>query len=199
MVRESRPRARVGPPSDLVFIPVKGSHVAALAMGWLGLALASAALGAASVARVGLGVGQPQSQITVSRPASPLRALPPNGSVDDFEAPAVAPARAEGRTVSVAPFQRPSPRSTSPAAVPTGAPSAATRSGDLPVIVLPPSSGAGSGPTLGVAPTATPAPSSTSPGKGSSKKWSGGRTRPPPEPSVLLASWTSADGGPGAA
>ncbi|HSN10563.1 MAG TPA: hypothetical protein VLS51_00440 [Propionibacteriaceae bacterium] len=170
-------------------MPVKGSHVAALAIGWLAVALGSAVLGSASIARLGFGTAQPQSQITVMRVGSPMRAFPTGEGVTDFVG--VDAAGPGGRTVSVIPYLKPSVRTTaSPAPVATAAPAAAAPSditapiGDAPL--LPPTS-SGSGPTLGLAPTASPTPSSTAPGKGSTKKPPNNKSTPTPVPTLLVA------------
>jgi len=60
------PRCPKSDESDLVSIPVKGSQVAGLVAGWLAVAMSMAAIGSASVARVGLGASEPQTQITVA-------------------------------------------------------------------------------------------------------------------------------------
>ncbi len=49
---------------------MRGSQVFGLAVGWLAVALSMAAIGTASLARVGLSTSGPQAQITVSRSTS---------------------------------------------------------------------------------------------------------------------------------
>lgn len=169
-------------------MPVKGTHVAALAIGWLAVALGSAVLGSASISHLGFGAAQPQSQITVTRVGSPMKAFPTGEDVTDFVG--VEGGGPGSRAVSVIPYVKPSVRTTAlPAPVATAAPAAAATSdvtapaGDAPL--LPPTSSA-SGPTLGLAPTASPTSSSTAPGKSSPKKGNNKAT-PTPVPSVLLA------------
>ncbi|HET7725002.1 MAG TPA: hypothetical protein VFK68_10210 [Propionibacteriaceae bacterium] len=173
---------------------MKGSHLAALVTGWLAVAMASAAIGSASVARVGLAAAEPRSQITVTRSAAPVRSFPAGGAAADFVDSNVASGRADGSTLSVPPYRTPSVRPTAlPVLIVSTAPTAPVA--DQPIIVAPPSSGPGGGPTLGLLPSPTPTTSSTAPGKGPTKKPYPGKPSPSaPVPSVLLASPTSSGG-----
>jgi hypothetical protein len=186
-----------------VFVAVKGSHVAVLVLGWLAVALSSAAIGSSSVARVGLGSAKPQWQITVARTVDTNTSGRISGDgADDILEPLVAPARSEGLTVSVAPYVRPLlavPRTsstTSASAAATAAPSPA----DPPSTSLPqPDATAPADNGNDVVPSLeTPKPSSRPsipPGKSGTRRPSNGKSTIVPVPSLLVVSGTPLEAG----
>ncbi|MBI4899969.1 MAG: hypothetical protein HY829_05765, partial [Actinobacteria bacterium] len=173
-------------------------HIAVLVTGWLAVALSSAAIGSSSVARVGLGSAKPQWQITVARSVDASTSAPIVGdAADDILEPVVAPARSEGRLVSVAPYVRPFvlvPTTTSTTFAPAAA-SAAPSPADAPPSSLPapeataPADDGNDAPPI----LETPKPSSwpsIAPGKSGLRRASNGKASILPVPTLLTASPT---------
>lgn len=188
MTRQSGPLGPGGGSSDLVFLPVKGSYVAALVVGWLAVALASAAIGARSVAGVGFGASRPQWQITVARSVDTSTSVSTSDAAADIVAGGVAPARAEGRTISVPPYVRPAATGrVASAALPPPASSSPSSTSSVPTASATPSASSGSYPTPNLAITSPP---TAEPGKGATKHPPVGKPSPTPLASASPQSWS---------
>ena len=162
--------------SDLVFIPVRSSQVVGLVVGWLAVALSMAAIGTASIARVGVNISDFQTQTAVSistseRESASMRAP---GTVASVAIPA--PTLPGPQTVSFAQYAgsvtsarttRTSARPTSPSATPQAASSSSVTV--APVGVLPAVVELGSAVPAATATPTIDTPVTTRPDKGSTK------------------------------
>jgi hypothetical protein len=195
--------------SDLVLIPVRGSQVAGIAVGWLAVALSMAAIGSASVARVGGDVAEPQTQITVWRSIT-------TGNSGASLAPAVDTSRAMAAltqpgfsTVSVVQSAKPLTSARTPAAPVSSQASSATPQPTptrsvtaVPVVTAAPLVAVPNDLAVGSEPTTTPVastPTKSKPGKDHSTKYaSDSQTTGTPGSAVVaaasVATWQQAVG-----
>jgi hypothetical protein len=186
-----------------VFIPVKRSQVAGLAVGWLAVALSMAAIGAAAVARVGVDSTGSQVQITVSRSTSQGKSVATLAPSSQSSVAISVPTQADLDTASLAQYAKPvTPARTSSTPASAKTSSAApqptpTSSATLPPLAAVPEIGV-LAPDDAATTRATSTPSATKPGKGTTKHPSGGKTATGSGSATVVAvsfsAWRHAEG-----
>lgn len=174
---------------------MKGPQVAGLTLGWLAVALSMAALGTASLAHVGVGTGESQPQVTVTRTISVEKSAPSTVAAPDIAAALSAPAHDNGQPASVVEYVTPFTPSRTTSATPAGTtssadPQVAPTGSPAPVAPVLDAPGIGALPPGGTA--AATSPSASEPTDDGATAPSGTKTTTAPSPTVVavtLGTW----------